>query len=480
MNLPRIIENIFAVKLAYLAVDYKGSKVLEYTQDINSNMSLDLNDRDFHCRLEFYRKESLTDDDAANLQDLIFGFAEDSCISNFSEILNCTDILYSVLKHDSIDTVIYNMIEGLLTHDNFTKAGIFFLNETLMKLKGVIYGHVASEVKIDSFNFRRLSIPLEKRNHFTDIIFFDKTDTINTDILNSEALSSYFNNEVACCGIYSSKGPVGVILAEAENYDSYKMNHLRLYSKICSVALELSKMLKRLEFAIQDINYFRENLYKSDNFAQIGKLAATVAHELKNPLVAIGGFSRRLEKFVSEPKAQNYLQIIYSEVDRLEKIVSDILHYSREIKLNKDFIYIHDIIFEVVQLLDSQMRLSGVELKHYYDYSFKIHADLKRIKQVFLNLLGNSLDAMPDGGIIEVYTYSREKFDVIEIRDSGGGVSEENIEKIFEPFYTTKEKGTGLGLPLCRKIVKSHGGELTLSNSGDGVRILLELPNGGS
>jgi len=477
MELPRLIENIFGLRLSYLSVTYDKFTVIEYSGGIAPNQSMSFEEESLHSRMDFYKELDISHNDKKNIKDLLLAFLQDSSLNCLSEMFNCTELLYSVLKHDPIDKVIYNMIEGLLKPGNFEKAGVFFLNESLMKLKGAMYGCKNEEISVDNFNFRRISVPLYKRDHFTDVIFFEKIDTVNVEIFESLKLQEYFDGDVACCGIYSSKGPVGAILAQSDSYDSHKMNHLTLYGKICSVALELSKTLKRLEFAVQDIDYFKNNLYASDNFARIGRLAATVAHELKNPLVAIGGFSKRLEKIVEEPKAQNYLGIIYSEVERLEKIVSDILSYSREMDLHKENNSLPDIIFELTQLLDHQFRLNGVEVKMDVPDDMQIYADSKRIKQVLLNLFNNSLDAMQEGGILNIKAYMYGSDGIVEISDTGGGIPEDIIKKIYEPFYTTKDKGTGLGLPLCKRIVVSHGGDMELLNQGGGVHVTIKLPN---
>lgn len=472
-----MIENIFELRLSYLSVTYDQFKVFEYSGKTSPNQSVILEDDNFHSRMDFYKDQDISHNDKENIKDLILAFQRGSSLDCLSEMFNCTELLYSVLKHDPIDKIIYNMIEGLLKPGNFQKAGVFFLNESLMKLKGAMYGSKSGEISVDNFNFRRISIPLYKRDHFTDVIFFEKIDTVNVDIFESRRLLEYFDGDVACCGIYSSRGPVGAILAQSDNYNSHRMNHLTLYGKICSVALELSKTLKRLEFAVQDIDYFKNNLYASDNFAQIGRLAATVAHELKNPLVAIGGFSKRLERIVEEPKAQTYLGIIYSEVERLEKIVSDILSYSREMDLNKERHSLPDIIFELTQLLDHQLRLNGVEVKVEIPDDMKIYVDAKRMKQVLLNLFNNSLDAMQEGGILKIKAYEDGSAGIVEISDTGGGIPDEIMKRVYEPFYTTKDKGTGLGLPLCKRIIFSHGGDLKLLNRDGGVHVTIKLPN---
>ncbi|AEI13786.1 histidine kinase [Flexistipes sinusarabici DSM 4947] len=477
MELPRLIENIFELRLSYLSITYDQFKVFEYSGKTAPNQSVILEDGNFHSRMDFYKDQDISHNDKKNIKDLILAFQRGSSLDCLSEMFNCTELLYSVLKHDPIDKIIYNMIEGLLKPGNFQKAGVFFLNESLMKLKGAMYGSKSDEISVDNFNFRRISIPLYKRDHFTDVIFFEKIDTVNVDIFESRRLLEYFDGDVACCGIYSSRGPVGAILAQSDNYNSHRMTHLTLYGKICSVALELSKTLKRLEFAVQDIDYFKNNLYASDNFAQIGRLVATVAHELKNPLVAIGGFSKRLERIVEEPKAQTYLGIIYSEVERLEKIVSDILSYSREMDLNKERHSLPDIIFELTQLLDHQLRLNGVEVKVEIPDDMKIYVDAKRMKQVLLNLFNNSLDAMQEGGILKIKAYEDGSAGIVEISDTGGGIPDEIMKRVYEPFYTTKDKGTGLGLPLCKRIIFSHGGDIKLLNRDGGVHVTIKLPN---
>ena len=217
-------------------------------------------------------------------------------------------------------------------------------------------------------------------------------------------------------------------------------------------------------------------LQQKERLASMGQLAAGIAHEIKNPLNAINLTIEHLrDKFTKKDKtAQKYIRTIQSEITRLDSIVENFLNFLRSEYLNKAQTNLNELTENVMNLLDTEIQAAGIQTEIISDKPFIAHVDSERFKTVLLNLLLNAIHAMPEGGKIRILIASDEKKMVIE--DSGVGIPAENLEKIFDLFYTTKSKGTGLGLPTAYKIVREHGGEISiLSEEGKGTQVIIQL-----
>jgi len=218
-------------------------------------------------------------------------------------------------------------------------------------------------------------------------------------------------------------------------------------------------------------------LQQKERLASMGQLAAGVAHEIKNPLNAIHLTIDHLkDKYSAKDKtAQKYIRTVQNEINRLDKMVDNFLNFVRSDHLEKKWTDINDLISGVLYLLHKQIESQHITLKTDFSTDFTAEIDPERFKTVLLNIILNAVHAMPDGGELKVTTSTAERTVIIE--DTGRGIPPRDLDKIFDLFYTTKSKGTGLGLPTAYKIMKEHGGELTLqSEEGKrtGVVIYLE------
>lgn len=217
-------------------------------------------------------------------------------------------------------------------------------------------------------------------------------------------------------------------------------------------------------------------LQKSEKLAMLGQMAAGIAHEIRNPLTSIKGF---IQLFKSNNIKEEYFDIVFSELDRINAIVSEFLVLAKPstaIFVEQD---VKVLIKEVVTLINSQLILNNVQIFVEFDSDLPmLSCEKNQLKQVFLNLLKNSIEAMPKGGIIDVKVKEKEEGKIsIQIIDQGIGIPKERIPTLGEPFYTTKEKGTGLGLMTCYRIIESHNGKLTIqSKLNEGTTIEIILP----
>jgi signal transduction histidine kinase len=220
---------------------------------------------------------------------------------------------------------------------------------------------------------------------------------------------------------------------------------------------------------------------EAENLALLGQAAAAVAHELKTPLVAIGGFAQRIQRDL-EPSHpyRGQLRIIVDQVRHMENLLRQMLDYSRPLELQRRPLSLKVLLGEVFTLTASAAKEQGVRLvTEVRPDDLSLLGDAGRLKQVLINLINNALHASPPGGEVTVRAMRERDQVVLEVTDHGVGIPAGELENIFFPFFTTKSGGTGLGLAITRKIVMAHHGDIQVkSQPGQGTtfRVLLPQP----
>lgn len=312
-----------------------------------------------------------------------------------------------------------------------------------------------------------------------------------------EFLEALGTNTFAVAPLVAQESVMGIILADNRyNGKPITEDQLRLltrFSTHASWVMENSRLFSKLLDTNRELLSTRAQLTQSEKFAALGEMAAEVAHEIKNPLVSIGGFARRLRDKMQNLSSQdesdelknasNYSAIIVKEVERLEHLLQDILLYSKSGILAHEPCNINEILEEVAYLFQAGFYEKKIDLKMDLGENLShLKIDRQRIKQVLINLFYNAMDAMSQGGDFSVTTRNdvyAEKQPVVTVRleDTGGGISSNIFDNMFNPFFTTKATGTGMGLPISRKIIEAHGGTIRVENTiGRGVTIVIHLP----
>lgn len=225
----------------------------------------------------------------------------------------------------------------------------------------------------------------------------------------------------------------------------------------------------------------REQLDYASRLAALTRLTAGVAHEVKNPLNSIVIHLALLQQKIGHgsPEAVSHLAVINDEIKRLDRVVNGLLEFYRPRDLHWQLVDVNSLVEEVVSLQQPQAETSGVKIFFYPRATIaSVRADRDQLKQALINLLLNAWEAMPDGGQIDITTYCQGNNSVvIAIQDQGKGIDPEELAKVFHLFYTTKEKGNGLGLPVTYRIVQLHGGQIEISSQpGQGAKVILSLP----
>ena len=223
----------------------------------------------------------------------------------------------------------------------------------------------------------------------------------------------------------------------------------------------------------------KEQLSRAKHLSSLGEMVAGVSHEIRNPLGIISSSAELLKKKMPAGDASSRIpDIIIEESTRLNNIITDFLNFARPREPNRFPCRIEAVIAKNIDFLSPQIENNGYTIRTQYDRNLpEIQADADMLYQAFLNILINAMQAMPDGGTIDIAAKSDERSLWIAFEDQGGGVSPKAREKIWDPFFTTKDKGTGLGLGIVKNIIETHEGQIRLENRSEGgTRVSIRLP----
>ena len=233
---------------------------------------------------------------------------------------------------------------------------------------------------------------------------------------------------------------------------------------------------------IQDLSQVKsleEELRRSERMAALGKMAAGVAHELRNPLSSIKGLAILLKsRFQEKSPDQETADILVQEVERLNRSIGELLDYARPQKLIKEDVHPEEVVRKTVSLIRMDAESVGVRVEIRMEDDLPlVLADQDKLNQVFLNLFLNSIQAMEHGGRLDIRVATQGRNVLFTVKDTGCGVNKEDMPRVFDPYFTTKPEGTGLGLAMSVKIIEEHGGTMTFESEPDvGTTVVVSLP----
>jgi signal transduction histidine kinase len=225
----------------------------------------------------------------------------------------------------------------------------------------------------------------------------------------------------------------------------------------------------------------QKRLFQADKLATVGALAAGLAHEIKNPIAAIKGYSQMIGKAIDEKDynlIQDFERVVPRQLDRINEIVEKLLYLSKPAKMKNEDVNVNYLLEEIVKLLEKQAIKNNVKLEKEFEELPAIKADPDQLTQAFLNLILNAIQSIGDGGYVKIRTKFFELSTIkVQIIDNGVGIAAEKLPHIFDPFFTTKEQGSGLGLAVTKKILLDHHGAINVSSElGKGTVFTIELP----
>jgi signal transduction histidine kinase len=246
---------------------------------------------------------------------------------------------------------------------------------------------------------------------------------------------------------------------------------------------ELGLLTQSFNHMMRNLREIQSELIRSEKLISMGRLSAGVAHEFRNPLNAMKGAIIYLQRRKPEdPLIKEYTQLMLEEIERLDLFVTEFLYFAKQSAPKPVLTNLNELIQNTLTLFDERLRQKMILVtENLHPALSSVYVDPHQMEQVLLNLVINAIDAMPQGGVLHVSSVadgadSKPKA-IIRIRDNGVGIPENQLQYVFDPFYSTKDGGTGLGLPISLGIVESHGGELRIQSvEGQGTEVVIELP----
>jgi len=343
---------------------------------------------------------------------------------------------------------------------------------------------------------RQMKIVLEgPESIFTRCVYegasFNIVNGFENPLVDKNFLALLGTGDFALVPLASRGKPLGVLLADnfinREVITDEDLERLRAFANHASLAIEnshlyqtLEEKLDELSGAYNELQANRDKLIRYERLSAVGELAAKVTHEIRNPMVAIGGFARRLLKkdMEGEELNRNYLRIIIEEISNLENILADILYFAKPAEPTCAFADCNAIIAKIVEILAVELEENRVSVECHPAKELPLLClDEHQIRRVIINIIRNAIQAMPDGGCITVSTRQEDQWVKIEIADTGVGIAEGNIDKLFDAFFSSKSTGSGLGLTVSAQIINNHGGTIEVMRGVPrGTIFVIKLP----
>ena len=290
--------------------------------------------------------------------------------------------------------------------------------------------------------------------------------------------------------LYSPSKALGVMIVDnfvtGAPISTEDINGLEIFASQASLAIEhshlyaeMAEKISALELVTQELEKSKDLLVEAERATAIGQMSAQLLHAIRNPLTSIGGTSRLLVKKIQDPYISSFLNIITQESSKIEIILEDLFNFVEDTELTLGTHPLFPLIRKSVMIFYTTMKNSSIEYVLSLDGPDPVLIiDENKIRQVFLHLIRNSLEAMPDGGLLHIEVTEDDRFVTISLTDSGQGIPPENLPHVKDPFFTTKTYGNGIGLALVEQTVQAHGGKFSIHDApGGGTLATVSLPN---
>ncbi len=427
--------------------------------------------------------------------------------STITSILETEELFYMVL-------FVLTMEEGF----GFDRAALFMLDKSSNRLKGVVgiepkslYSKVLKKFETGdekpklktSVNFflnnRKIfdELPLNKVIKSIELPLGDEKSAISLAISKKEPIIADGKSDpilrkkigekidvdiLVIVPLISKTELLGIIILD--NYYTKRpiraedLRVLEMFVRHAAMVIENANLYKELKESNRLLRETQRKLMHAEKMAVVGEVSAMVAHEIKNPLIAIGGFAKKLDRKLENSSLKRYTKIIIDEIERLEEVLKDILDYSRELHLNFEDADLNSVICEALSMFREEFKKYNIKvIKDLSDEIGILRIDTNRIKQVFINLFSNAAQAMEAGGTLTIRSYTKGDTVTVEVEDTGCGLEEKMLSNLFKPFFTTKKDGVGLGLSVVKKIIDGHGGDIKAKiNDRGGMTFIINLP----
>lgn len=441
------------------------------------------------------------------------------------QITLISQISESIQRDEEIDNVLYTILTGITSGSGlgFNRAMLFLVDDDERLLAGrMAVGPDSLEEAIDIWNsipagsvevFMQLKnyssqerkgklllekvlavrIPLDTDNVLVEAMrnveHVHVYDALRDERIHDDLRELMDVKEFVIVPLVSVNRAIGVIVADNRfnqmpiGNDSIEL--LTIFAFQAALSIESYRNLSILKKEMRKITDRQEAIVESEKLAAVGRIATHIAHEIRNPLVTMGGYAGRIAQLSRDTEKnsamiQNAAAVIMKESERLEKVLSNVMDFTRPSPYIREYNNINDVITDTVDLLKNLLQERKITIKLSLSRDLPlVKSDFNQMKQVMLNLVQNAIDATVSRGEIEVATSAQEHCVDIIVRDTGSGIREDDPNRVFEPFFTTKVTGVGLGLAIVKKIVNDHGGDINVRNRPEGgteFKISLNIP----
>lgn len=385
----------------------------------------------------------------------------------------------------NLEEILELILKGVTQGIGFDRARLYLLDEEKNQLRCQV------AVGIDKDKIQNINLPYDVHDNILSRAIKEKRPFIVEDArrdprVNKEMITFLDVKSFAAVPLLSRQKVLGGIAADnlvsEDHISEKKVQSLMIFASQAALALENALMYEelktfsnqleeRVKKATAELQQTQEQLIRSEKLATLGQLSAGIAHEIRNPLTSIKILIHSLVDEEATPASREKdLAVIEAEIERVNKIIRQFLDFARPRPPSLQKIDLHKILEETLHLVAYEIEAQGINLqKNYTPKNHYVVVDGEQMKQVFLNIILNAIQAMPRGGKLTVATFPENispesKELVVSIRDTGEGIPPEIREKIFEPFFSTKEEGIGLGLPIVQRIIEEHKGRIKVES----------------
>jgi hypothetical protein len=453
---------------------------------------------------------------------------EDRLKNKVTELSIMNEISEVLLSTRELDEILHMILIGATAYQalGFNRAFLFLVNEEVTMLEGEVatgtltieeayqiwerlsheeitlkallqsrQGELSQEDEPINHLVKQINIPLkETESIFTQAVYEGKSFNIvegaQNSLIDKRFVELLGTDCFALVPLASRGKPLGILLADnfinKQPINDEDVERLRAFANQASLAIENSHLYKSLREKVEELSSAynelqvnRDKLIRYERLSAVGEVAAKVTHEIRNPMVAIGGFARRILKKDSDGELnRNYLKIIVEEIGHLENILTDILYFAKPAMPSCSSVDLNGIVEGIIEMLEVEMEEHTISIDRHLDAQIPLLSlDENQVRRVIINLMRNAMQAMPDGGTITVSTVYENQWVTVEIADTGIGISDDDIDKLFDAFFSSKSTGSGLGLTVSAQIINNHGGTIEVKRREEkGTVFIIKLP----
>lgn len=449
---------------------------LDYCDEFSTEISLN----NTKMIISYSAYKPLNDDDISLMTDLIDVYVENRATWEIAEHVSKSPDIFA--GRATLEEMVCVTTNALVYSNLFDKAAVMFFNEKLMELRGIYLTSIPAYTDNQVQSFRNKRVPISKEL-FTKLLEYNASEDNYQHHLELEDKIFYsidkvkLENSLILVPMVTGNKLYGVLITYCK--EKYNITHTftaRSTARLLNTMMMAVISNQKYEYITAFYKEIEAEMRSKQSLVTLGNYVATIAHEVKNPLISIGGFAKRLMKAVTNDDLKRMAGIIATESIRLEHLTEDILSFSRKRPINKEKINLVELFDDIKLLFEARMAENNFKLNVKIKEDDYILADKDQIKQVMVNLIANAMNAMEHDGTVTIEYEQKDNKRSIMISDTGPGIPLEVMPNLFKPFFTTSSSGTGLGLPICRKILNNHNGDLTVYNSKNGAVFTITLP----